>query len=151
MRTKLTLMMTSLLGLSILIISNQEATGATSTSKQISTLQKQVSKLQSQLEELQSQVDISQGELQRLQYRVITVENGIATVSKFATYKESVITYLHVNERSTVSFCPSGTFEDFLGLGSVQVPYRSYSDTAGTYKNSLDVLKCTITVLTKKP
>lgn len=128
-----------------------QAEGATSQSKQISNLQKQMNKMQARIDELQAQLDTSESDYYVLQNRVSVVETGVSAVSKLASYSESAITFLHVNERLGRTYCPSGSFSDFIGLGSVQIPYRDYADSAGVYRNSYDVIKCTITVLTKKP
>lgn len=129
----------------------KEAEGATSQSTQISSLQKQLKKLQSQVGELQDQLEISQTDLEQLQYRVSAAETNASLANRLASYSESAITYLHVNQELGGTRCPSGSFGDFIGLGSVQIPYRSYLDSAGSYRNSLDVIRCTVTVLTKKP
>lgn len=112
------------------------------------TQSKQMKKLQQQIDELTVTVNSLQGELDGLYTKV---NNQISSTLIPKDYIESDIAYLHVDrQRPGSRFCPSGSFDDFIGLTSLGIPYRNLGESSGTYRNNLDVIVCNVTVLTKK-
>lgn len=139
MRTKLALLVASLLGLSVLIISNQEASASTSTSKQIANLKKQIKELEGLVDSLTTDVDALSGQID-----LLTSQQG--SIRLPAGYEEKTIRFVAI--QTFVGGCPSGTRRAELFGTSFNVPTRP-AGSSGNYNSAQTFLECQVSLIGK--